>query len=154
MKDLDFINRFADKFVQGSQQECWEWTAAKAGSGYGVIRLSNPRRMEYAHRVMYEIEHNMELGALPSYICVCHECDNPSCVNPRHLFLGTHTDNMIDAGRKGRMRRAVKLTPKKVGEIKELLRQGMLHREIADKFGVSRPLITFIDLGKLWKDIE
>jgi hypothetical protein len=75
---------------------CWNYTAYKNDLGYGRLR-SNGKQV-LAHRLSYESFH----GALPKELLVCHKCDNPSCVNPDHLFLGTNTDNIRDSINKGR----------------------------------------------------
>jgi hypothetical protein len=76
---------------------CWLWTAVLAGFGYG--RIYSKGSMRLAHRVSWEL-HN---GAIPPGMCVLHHCDNPACVNPEHLFLGTYKDNDDDAIAKGRV---------------------------------------------------
>lgn len=75
---------------------CWLWTGAVDGGGYGRIRVSNKSRL--AHRVIYEALHGPQPG-----LEVCHRCDVPSCVNPAHLFAGTHRENVIDASLKERL---------------------------------------------------
>src|SRR3990167_6332282 len=77
---------------------CWLWLGAKLKKGYGVFRETCPRRSVLAHRVAYELAN----GPIPGGKFVCHHCDNPSCVRPSHLFLGTQKDNMADCSRKGR----------------------------------------------------
>lgn len=79
--------------------DCWEWQGGTNNIGYGLIR--DDKRMRTTHRVSYE-EHNQV--AIPKYMCVCHTCDNPLCVNPQHLWLGTRKDNIQDMIKKGRAR--------------------------------------------------
>jgi hypothetical protein len=77
---------------------CWVWTANKLPRGYGLFQFAS-RKAVTAHRLSYE----MANGPIPAGLFVLHRCDNPSCVRPDHLFAGTHTDNMCDAARKGRL---------------------------------------------------
>jgi hypothetical protein len=80
--------------------DCWVWTGARSIAGYGKMRLSRPRQLMDAHRVSWEL-HN---GPIPDGFLVLHRCDNPPCVRPEHLFLGTHADNAADKIAKGRAR--------------------------------------------------
>ena len=88
------VRRFWSKVRKLST--CWEWISGKHPYGYGMMRFRHSK--ELAHRVSWVI-HN---GAIRNNLCVLHRCDNPSCVRPSHLFLGTRTDNAIDRVRKGR----------------------------------------------------
>lgn len=81
----------------GGQFACWQWTGSKRTFGYGHFRAENKRRCD-AHRFSWEIHR----GAIPHGMCVCHSCDNPSCVNPAHLWLGTSQQNTADRHIKGR----------------------------------------------------
>jgi hypothetical protein len=88
---------FWSKVALGDDRECWEWTRKKA-RGYG--RFDVRGWPVYAHRIAWVIA----FGVIPDGLYVCHSCDNPPCVNPAHLFLGTAKDNMQDKVRKGRHR--------------------------------------------------
>jgi hypothetical protein len=96
---MSIEERFWSKVEMIPFHDCWEWVGCKVPAGYGQLRLGGKKEPNlFAHRVSYVI-HNGEIG---KGLFVLHKCDNPSCVNPRHLFLGTHQDNMNDMKAKGR----------------------------------------------------
>lgn len=99
MYDDKTVRRFLSK-VRFSifKDGCWEWTACRQSrNGYG--RFSVGRRTRFAHRVAWEIENGVPV---PVGMDVCHRCDNARCVNPDHLFVASHKDNMHDMIQKGR----------------------------------------------------
>ena len=91
---------FHEKITGEPNSGCWLWTGASGTRGYGHIRKNG--KMLKAHRVAWTLYR----GAIPEGLCVLHHCDVTSCVNPGHLFIGTHTDNMRDKERKGRANHA------------------------------------------------
>lgn len=99
------LERFENKFTPEPNTDCWIWTGAVNSSGYGSFYFNG--RDVRAHRASWELHY----GPIPNgdhhgTTCVCHTCDNPLCVNPAHLFLGTQSDNMRDMYRKGRAQQA------------------------------------------------
>ena len=85
------------KIYKDPNSGCWEWQGAKTTAGYGSLTFRKGRK--YAHREIYKAVK----GEIPAGDSVCHQCDNPGCVNPDHLFLGSHVQNMHDAMNKGRI---------------------------------------------------
>jgi hypothetical protein len=91
---VDLNIRFWNKV--NKTKKCWEWLATKNNKGYGRIQVNGKSRL--AHRISYGLKN----GEIPRGLEVLHKCDNPLCVNPKHLFLGTHKDNLQDMAKKGR----------------------------------------------------
>ena len=106
------LKRFWDKV--NKTKDCWNWTASKTKQGYGRFKLNG--KLESPHIISYQLHNQKETTNFD----VCHKCDNPSCVNPDHLFLGSRGDNMRDCMAKGRfVVNNKKLTDKQVQEIKD-----------------------------------
>ena len=93
---LSLLDRLLNKIEINQYTNCWEWIGSTNNLGYGFIR--DGKGMRTAHRVSYE-EH---IGVIPKGMCVCHTCDNPKCINPNHLWLGTRKQNTQDMISKGR----------------------------------------------------
>ena len=127
--------RLWDKVVVRPDEGCWIWTGAKNSDGYGSVGVGDGKT-DLAHRAMWrEIE-----GEIPVGMYVLHTCDNPSCVRPTHLFLGTQADNVADCAKKGRRNqtRYKKLDVEQRAEIKSLYATGEYSlAELGRRFGVT-----------------
>src|SRR5690606_26360550 len=100
MAKRDIYERFWEKVLIRSDEACWEWQATRNNKGYGLFTISAAVGKQLAHRFSYETRH----GRIPVGLSVMHSCDNPRCVNPAHLSVGTHQENLRDMARKGRWR--------------------------------------------------
>lgn len=90
------LERFNDSYIVDQKTGCWIWQKTKDAPGYGIFYFEN--HFIHAHRWIYQHLN----GEMPKNIFACHKCDNPPCVNPEHIFAGTHADNMRDMKKKGR----------------------------------------------------
>ncbi len=133
---------------------CWLWLGTCNKFGYGNFRLEGYEKG--AHRAAWKITH----GDIPKGMCVCHHCDNPRCVRPDHLFLGTRADNTRDAASKGRMRNGdqrgeknanAKLTAVGVEQVRMWKASGLPNIQIAILAGVSDRTIRSIVTGMTWR---
>lgn len=154
-------DRFWEKVDRRGPTDCWLWTATTSPPGYGGINLGGwDGKMAYAHRVSWELH----FGPIPDGLCVCHRCDVPRCVNPSHLFLGTHSDNSRDAVRKGRWSQKgqsgedasrAKLTWETVREIRHRFsREGIRQSQLAREYGVTDGAISAILHNETWRDTQ
>jgi len=156
LNESSTLERFWAKVDQSAGDDgCWNWTGAKA-AGYG--RFGKKSNVRYAHRFSYELHY----GDIPDKMLVCHRCDNPTCVNPKHLFLGTPLDNMRDKVQKGRAKGGKgirnarnKLTEAQVLTIRDRWAAGEQNkRRLAREFGVCPQQITNIITGKHWSFLD
>lgn len=144
--------RFFNKIELIPFHTCWEWIGARHSPiGYGSFQKTK------AHRFSYELHK----GAIPTGLCVMHTCDNTMCVNPEHLVLGTHQENMIDRNKKGRqaclkgiLNGNSKLTNSEVISIrKEYSNKESSLNGLAKKFKVSKKLVLNIIKHRAWKHL-
>ena len=146
------LERFWEKVQVGDSDECWLWTGATMKDGYGNIKWQG--RYTRAHRLAYELEH----GPIPEGAAVCHTCDTPLCVNPRHLFVGTTSDNMQDMADKHRTKwdlhpELTKITRGQAREIRKMFAAGTIsHKGIQERYGLSQSHTSAIISGIRWRD--
>lgn len=156
--NLDYTSKDVERFwskvaVTANPDKCWEWQASTGHFGYGWIAWG--KRPEHAHRVSWLLTY----GEIPDRLFVLHSCDNPSCVNPKHLFLGTHLDNARDKEAKGRHIPAKgerhgcsKLTRIQVEEIRMRYIPGKVTQKmLAKEYGVTQAMIGNIVRGDNWR---
>lgn len=134
MKGAPITERFWLQVSKRGEDECWPWLGHLVRGKYGHISLKRKRIL--VHRFSYELH----IGSIPPHnsyhgLCVCHKCDNPSCVNPKHLFLGTNAENMRDRDAKGRQWRGEsrRLANRGSSNPNALLNEGIVRAIIADR---------------------
>jgi len=141
---------------------CMNWTRHTNQQGYGKMRIGSRRdgtsKVVFAHRLSASVWKGFDLN---SKLRVLHKCDNPLCINPDHLFIGTQADNMADCKRKGRIRAPKgekagnsKLMPDQIVEIRSACADGAIQRVLAKQYGVSQSLVSKIMLRKIWAHIS
>jgi len=146
------VIKFMEKF-EYSENNCWEWKACKNYGGYGVMRV-NKINILATHFIWIFLH-----GDIPDNKIICHRCDNPGCINPSHLFLGDHNDNVQDMIKKGRARKARgiavntnKLNENQVIEIRKMyFENNIMQKDIAKKYNVTPNAIRAILIRKSWK---
>jgi hypothetical protein len=142
------FERWADKVL--IDDGCWEWQAGRQSKGYGTMGHDG-----YAHRLAY----SMIIGEIPDGLCVCHHCDNPNCVRPSHLWVGTKADNSRDMVAKGRQHTPsgtdnpnAKLTETDVLDILQSIGKEST-RAIGRRLGVSHQVVRAIRDERAWKQV-
>ncbi len=138
---------------KGDEDACWPYQGRIGHFGYGVMDWR--QRPHRAHRLMYMVASGKDI---PDGLEVCHSCDNPPCCNPKHLWLGTHQENMVDCHQKGRAnpRRGVEHPRAKLtdADIRAIRGSAKSTQQLAAKYGVSSNQIRIIRLRKNWKHVE
>lgn len=148
-KKVPVADRFNKKVIK--KRGCWSWKGATAHFGYGSMNVNG--KMDRAHRISWVL-HN---GPIPKGMLVLHKCDNPPCANPKHLYLGTQSDNIKDAYKRNRKSQegvknnSAKLNSEKVMAIRELYGSGgKLQKDLALMFGVNQQCISLVVNNKRW----
>ena len=146
-------SRFMTLFSPEPNTGCWLWTGALSPTDYGLFRAGGAHYR--AHRASWEIHH----GPIPASMSVCHRCDVRACVNPAHLWLGSHLENMHDRSSKGRtlrgaQQRAAKLDDIKVIEARRIHAQGISQRSLARLLGVDQKTLGNAIRGKSWTHLK
>lgn len=153
-----FVDKTGSVPANSALGACWLWTGTLSAYGYG--RIDD----QAAHRLAYSLSHGD-----PGELHVCHHCDNPPCVNPEHLFLGTNNDNRQDSVRKnrhakgdraraknperGEQRYNAKLTAESVRVLRMRCAAGESQRSIAISLGITQSLVSHVITGKSWKHV-
>jgi hypothetical protein len=149
--ELDVLKTHLFSKCRLTDTGCWEWIGAKDAHGYGFVNRGN--RTWRAHRISYEAY----IGPIPDGLHVLHSCDNPSCISPNHLSVGTAKQNMAE--REARGRRDVK--GEQIGtskltahDVREIRASSLSLDELAEKYGVHRTNVWAIRARKSWKHLE
>lgn len=150
LQRLTMEERFLAKIDKDGENGCWNWTAGKHGRGYGHFytgKHKSGKHMDFAHRASYK----MYKGDIPEGLEVMHMCNNTSCVNPDHLELGTHSENIRNAYRDGLFKMPkTKLTREQVLAIRADSRQ---QKEIALEYGIDNSVVSRIKNNKSWTHV-
>ena len=149
-KTLDPEIRFWSRVEKRGENDCWEWKGSFDKEGYGQMRNGVLRINDRAHR----FSARLHFGEIPKGQCVCHKCDNPSCVNPKHLFIASPIDNHNDKMSKnrhvkGELQGHSKLTEQQVAEIRNRMNES--YRTLCNEYNLAPSTVYRIWHGQAWK---
>jgi len=151
-KRMSLRDRLLNNHVKNPETGCWNWTLSLGKRGYGYMSINDTNTM--AHRVSYEIF----VGPVPDGLFVLHSCDNPQCMNPDHLHIGTHEDNMREMMERkrscaGEKQAFAKLTNETVLQAIEMHKAGESACSLAKKFNVSSTSMLYALEGRTWSSV-
>jgi len=156
------IERFWNKVdkngpsLKKEMTNCWLWKGAIDKSGYGIMCMKKHfKRQTSAHRISWTLIN----GKIPELKEICHKCDNPRCVRPDHLFVGTHKENMNDRdgknrNAKGELNGRSKINSNDVIKIRKLSESGLKYTKISNMYKIDRKTVKDIVVRKLWKHVK
>lgn len=149
---MDIVEKLLSR-IKVNAVGCFEWQGAVHKGGYGVVTFGG--RQQQAHRVSFGVFRKV----IPDGLCVCHRCDNRKCINPSHLFIGTHKQNSEDMVRKGRAARgadchSAKLTAEDVARMPDRYAAGESTKQIAESHGIAMLTVSRILSKKIWRHVE
>lgn len=154
---MSLAERFEAKYTPEPNSGCWLWTGCRAAFGYGRINAADngPAQVKNAHRVSWE----MNKGEIPDGLCVLHKCDNPACVNPDHLFLGTRRDNVHDMVSKKRNRSGDQRGERHGGrklsseDVRDIRKRERSATDYAEHYGVHWRHIYAVWRSEKWQSV-
>lgn len=146
---MDAIQYITDRSVPVTESGCWIWLGQITRQGYGVATFGGEQIR--AHRLAYRAYH----GGIQSGLSVCHKCDTPACVNPTHLFAGTHAENMADKKEKGRQARGADISASGLSDdqVRQIYASSQTIKEICRRFGLGRGTVQSIKSGRTWQHV-
>lgn len=156
------IQRLLADSIEEPNTGCWIWLGARNKQGYGQIGLWDSAAQRRTHWTTHRLAFETWVGPIPDGMSVCHRCDNPPCINPKHLFAGTNADNMADRSAKGRVARQhgaahglVRYPVEKILAIRAALEGtgGKKQKDIAARFSVGQSHVSRIWLGNTWRNV-
>lgn len=144
---IDYTKHFHTMYRRGRPSECWEWIRGKSSYGYGLFAIRGEKRKVYAHRYAWFLATGVE----PGKSWVLHSCDNPGCVNPSHLFLGSRKANIADMADKGRRAGELHARHKLTWNAVDVIRDSDLSsRDLALIYGVHKATVEQVRANKRW----